>query len=156
MMAGLRSGGGWVSIPITKGTGTLATLPIPTLGLTLSGCVRVWDGHSGQWSIRAVDTIGLDSLRSSAAPGEGVRFSHGFGLRARLEFEFRWSEPRDTTLFLWVGLDRADKDRDPCMPVAPGTSGGQPPRSTPGTVHRPSPARAQPCVPTSSCSRPFF
>jgi hypothetical protein len=46
-----------------------------------------------------------------------VRFAHEFGLRSQIEFDFQWSEPRDTTLFLWVGVDRADDGPDEaCKP----------------------------------------
>lgn len=108
VLATIRNGGGWVSVPIEAGHGTASTVLLPTLGLTLSGCVSVWEGHSGQWRIRARDTIGEDTLTVASTPGEGVRFSHEFGMRSKLEFDFEWSEPRDTTLFLWVGLDRED------------------------------------------------
>ena len=108
ILATIRNGGGWVNVPIERGLGTASTVMLPTMGLTLSGCVNVWAGHSGEWSIRARDTIAEDSLALRSTPGEGVRFAHEFGLRSQLEFEFEWSEPRDTTLYLWVGLDRED------------------------------------------------
>ena len=116
IMEGIRNGGGWVSIPIVAGTGEISTALLPTLGLTLNGCVRVWDGHSGRWVIRARDTIAEISLETDSAPGEGVRFSHRFGVRSQMELEFQWSEPRDTTLILWVGLETLDDERDPCAP----------------------------------------
>jgi hypothetical protein len=108
VLATIRNGGGWVTVPIEDGVGTASTLMLPTMGMTLTGCLNVWEGHSGEWHIRARDTIAEDSLEVSSMPGEGVRFAHEFGLRSRLEFEFEWSEPRDTTLYLWVGLDRED------------------------------------------------
>ncbi|HSH75508.1 MAG TPA: hypothetical protein VLA09_07495 [Longimicrobiales bacterium] len=116
VMEAVRDGGGWVSIPIEAGRGSASTLPIPTMGLTLTGCLRVWDGHSGRWEIRARDIVGQTSLSVSSAPGEGVPFSHTFGLRSQLEVDVHWSEPRDTTLFLWVGLKGTDDDRDACLP----------------------------------------
>lgn len=117
IMTGIRNGGGWVSIPIVQGTAKISTVPLPTFGLTLNGCVRVWGGHSGTWSIRARDNVGEGSLQATSVPGQGVPFSHTFGVRSQLDFEFVWSEPRDTTLFLWVGLEREDDDRDACVPV---------------------------------------
>jgi hypothetical protein len=95
-------------VSIQDGHGTANTVMLPTMGLTLTGCVNVWEGHSGEWQIRARDTIAEDSLALRSTPGEGVRFSHEFGLRSKLEFDFEWSEPRDTTLYLWVGVDRDD------------------------------------------------
>jgi hypothetical protein len=116
VMAAIRNGGGWVSIPIVAGSGSTRTLPLPTMGLTLTGCVRVWDGHSGRWEIHARDIVADTSLTVRSAPGEGVPFSHTFGFRSQLEVDFVWSEPRDTTLFLWVGLKGAEDDRDACVP----------------------------------------
>lgn len=108
VMATIRKGGGWVTVPIEGGHGTISTTLLPTMGLTLAGCVNVWGGHSGRWQIRARDTIAEDSLTVASVPGRGVPFEHAFGLRSQIEFDFEWSEPRDTTLFLWVGLDRED------------------------------------------------
>jgi len=108
VLATIRNGGGWVTVPIEDGRGTASTVMLPTMGMTLSGCLNVWEGHSGDWRIRARDTIAEDSLSVRSTPGRGVHFAHEFGVRAKLEFEFEWSEPRDTTLYLWVGLDRED------------------------------------------------
>jgi hypothetical protein len=104
----IRNGGGWVSVVIDDGFGTASTVMLPTMGMALSGCLNVWEGHTGEWLIRARDTIARDSLAVRSTPGRGVRFAHEFGLRSKLEFDFEWSEPRDTTLYLWVGLDRED------------------------------------------------
>jgi len=117
VLANIRNGGGWVSVPIVSGHGTASTVTLPTMGLDLKGCVHVWAGHSGRWEIRARDTVDQATLRVMSTPGEGVRFAHEFGLRSQLEFEFHWSEPRDTTLYLWVGLDREDDGPDEaCTP----------------------------------------
>jgi hypothetical protein len=116
VMAAIRNGGGWVSIPIVAGSGSTRTLPLPTMGLTLTGCVRVWDGHSGRWEIQVREMVADTLLTVRSVPGEGVPFSHTFGFRSQLEVDFTWSEPRDTTLFLWVGLEGAENDRDACVP----------------------------------------
>jgi len=117
VLATIRNGGGWVSVPIERGHGTVSTLTLPTMGMTLTGCVNVWGGHTGEWEIRARDTVAEDSLEVASTPGKGVRFTHEFGLRSQIEFEFEWSEPRDTTLFLWVGLEREDDGPDEaCTP----------------------------------------
>lgn len=116
VMSAIRNGGGWVAVPIQRGRGRASTLTIPTMGITLTGCVRVWDGHSGRWRIHARETINDGSLSATALPGQGVPFSHTFGVRSQLEVEFFWSEPRDTTLFLWVGVKGAGDSRDACVP----------------------------------------
>lgn len=117
ILATIRNGGSWVSVPIEHGHGTVSTIMLPTMGLKLSGCIHVWEGHTGEWEIRARDTIAQDSLRLTSLPGQGVRFAHEFGLRSQIEFDFQWSEPRDTTLFLWVGVDRPDDGPDEaCTP----------------------------------------
>lgn len=116
LMTSIRNGGGWVSVPIEGGRASVSTTTLPTLGMTLSGCVRVWDGQSGSWEIRAHDTIGDGRLEVRSEPGRGVPFSYTFGVRSQFDFEIVWSEPRDTTLFLWVGLDGGETDQDACTP----------------------------------------
>jgi hypothetical protein len=119
VLATIRNGGGWISVPIVAGRGTASTLTLPTMGLNLTGCVNVWEGHTGLWEIRAQDTVSEATLEATSSPGEGVRFAHEFGIRSQLEFEFQWSEPRDTTLYLWVGLDREDDGpEEACTPKA--------------------------------------
>jgi len=116
VMAAIRNGGGWVSIDIRDGRGVASTVPLPTMGMTLTGCVNVWEGNRGRWRIRARDTVAEKTIETNSVPGQGVMFSHDFGLRSQLEVEFLWSEPRDTTLFLWVGLGDAESDPDVCVP----------------------------------------
>ena len=118
VMSAIRDGGGWVSVEIVRGAGSASTVALPTMGLTLTGCVRVWDGHSGRWEIRAHETIADTTLVVRSEPGQGVPFSHTFGLRSQIDVDIRWSEPRDTTLFLWVGLKGQDDQRDACVPKA--------------------------------------
>ena len=117
IMAGIRDGGGWVGVPIEGGVGSFSTVPLPTAGLTLTGCVNVWYGHSGTFQITARDRADDSVLEVTAEPGIGVPFSHEFGLQAQIDFDFRWSEPRDTTLVLWVGLDiRGEGPEAACDP----------------------------------------
>jgi hypothetical protein len=116
VMAAIRNGGGWVSVDIRNGRGAASTLPLPTMGMTLTGCVSVWEGNSGRWRIRARDTVAEKTIETNSVPGQGVAFQHEFGMRSQLEVEFLWSEPRDTTLFLWVGLGDAESDPDVCVP----------------------------------------
>jgi len=105
IMSGIRDGGGWVGIPIEDGVGSFSTVRLPTARMTLSGCINVWYGHSGLWSIEATDQLSDSTLVIDAEPGVVVPFSHTFGMQTKLDFDFRWSEPRDTTLMLWVGVD---------------------------------------------------
>lgn len=116
VLTAIRNGGGWVSVDIKGGRGSTTTLPLPTMGMALNGCVRVYDGNSGRWRITAHETIADATLEVNAVPGQGVPFSHQFGLRSQIDVEFVWSEPRDTTLFLWVGLGDAESDPDVCIP----------------------------------------
>jgi hypothetical protein len=116
VMAAIRNGGGWVSVDIKGGRGSETTLPLPTMGMTLAGCVRVFDGHSGRWRITAHETIADTTIVVNAVPGRGVTFAHQFGLRSQIDVEIFWSEARDTTLFLWVGLGDAESDPDVCIP----------------------------------------
>jgi len=116
VMSAIRDGGGWVTLPIVGGRGTASTAALPTMGLTLTGCVRVWDGHSGRWEIQARESIADTTLVVRSVPGQGVPFQHTFGLRSQISVDVTWSEPRDTTLYLWVGLKAADDDRDACTP----------------------------------------
>lgn len=113
ILSGMRDGGGWVGIPIEGGKGSYTTVRLPTARMTLDGCVNVWYGHSGKWTIEARDSITDSTLVIAAEPGIGVPFSHKFGMQAKIDFDFRWSEPRDTTLLLWVGVDLDGEGGDP-------------------------------------------
>lgn len=118
LFAAVRQGGGWVSIPVERGQATVRTRALPTAGLELNGCMQVWAGHSGRWDIRARDTYSGQRLERQTASGEPVAFSVETGPWAQLDVEVRWSERRDTTLLLWVGLERRGRPaRDACEPV---------------------------------------
>lgn len=117
LLASIRDGGGWIAIPVTSGQGRLLTGILPTVGLHVAGCAQVWGGHSGQWEIRAHDTQGGGSLEMNAGAGDIMRFEYTTGLTARLDVGVRWSEPRDTTLLLWVGLEGPKRvGEDACEP----------------------------------------
>lgn len=117
IMDGLRQGGGWVRVPIQAGAGSARTMTLPSVGMTLAGCLNVWGGHSGSWEIRARDNVSAAELVVEAQPGVGVPFSHTFGFQAQVDFDFRWSEARDTTLLMWVGLAVGRSVREACTPV---------------------------------------
>jgi len=109
LMAGLQRGGGWITVPIKNGTGKVSTAALPTIGMTLAGCVHVWGGQTGRWSIQARDAFGTGRFDMSAGAGESKPFSYTAGMRSQLDIDFAWSEPRDTTLYLWVGLARPNQ-----------------------------------------------
>lgn len=118
LLRSIEEGGGWVRIPVEGGSGTLTTAALPTGGLTLSGCMQVYAATSGRWRIRARDTLGEGRLDANVEGGEPVTFTYRTGRRARLSVEARWSEPRDTTLLVWVGLASPLRPgRDPCTPI---------------------------------------
>jgi hypothetical protein len=112
----VRAGGGWVAIPISGGEASLSSDTVPTLGLTLTGCFTVWGGHSGEWTFAARDGVSGQRLDAVAIPGEGVPFSVQTEMQSHLDLEVRWSEPRDTVLQLWVGMEVPTRP-DACEPV---------------------------------------
>lgn len=118
LLQSMQTGGGWVQIPIHGGHGTISTHAVPTVGLKLQGCFQVYAGQTGRWEIHARDLLGDGDLDVHVAPGEPTRFSYQTGARSRLDVDVRWSEPRDTTLLMWVGLRTPlQPNRDPCAPV---------------------------------------
>lgn len=113
----IRGGGGWVAIAIEDGEGSYSSVRLPTLNLKLNGCLTVWDKLSGTWEIDATETVTGTRLLLSAEPGIGVPFSHQFGIQGQVDVSFRWSEPGNTILLLWVGLTtQADTVGKACEP----------------------------------------
>ena len=113
----LKDGGLWVTIPILAGEGTISTVRVPAMALGITGCVNVWHGHSGSWQIEAHEKVRGSVLRIEAQPGLGVPFEHDFGMQAQVDVKFSWSEARDTTLMLWVGVALAgSKNESLCQP----------------------------------------
>jgi hypothetical protein len=120
----VQQGGGWISVPVTEGAAEITTDTLPTFGLALEGCVTVWPGHSGTWTLEARDPLNEQAFDAVSGPGEGARFSYQTGPRSVLDVRVRWSEPRDTTLHLWVGLEVPTSREDPCTPRYRQGSGG--------------------------------
>ena len=116
ILAGIRNGGGWVSVPIVDGVGVARTATLPAMGIRLEGCAHVWPGHSGTFEIEAHESVADTTVVMAATPGEGVTFRHTFGMQAQLDFVIRWSEPRDTTLMMWVGLAVGKTITEACEP----------------------------------------
>ena len=123
VLGAMRRGGGWIQIPVVAGRGELTTAAIPAVGLRLRGCMEIYFLHSGRWEIDIRDTYGNGGLQADVRPGEDIPFTYEPGAMAQLDISVRWSEPRDTSLTVWVGLGSADGERDPCEPVY-GDSGG--------------------------------
>jgi hypothetical protein len=118
LLQAIRDGGTWVGIPIEDGVGSVSTDALPTLGMTLRGCGQVYGGHSGRWAIQARDSLGGGRLDVEVGPGEPVEFSYTTGTMSQLSVEARWSEARDTTLLVWIGLETRNPRRpDACVPV---------------------------------------
>jgi hypothetical protein len=127
LLASIRQGGGWIDVPIQGGRGAVLTPMLPTAGMNVAGCFRVWGGHSGSWSFDVRDTQNQARLQRQTAPDQPVPFTHATGALAQLDLQVRWSEPRDTKLILWVGLRTPTSARDPCEPIY-GAAATPPPR----------------------------
>jgi hypothetical protein len=117
LLASIRQGGGWIDVPIQDGKGGVLTPVLPTAGMNVAGCFRVWGGHSGSWAFDVRDTQNQARLQRQTVPDQPVPFTHATGALAQLDLQVRWSEPRDTTLVLWVGLRTPTSARDPCEPI---------------------------------------
>jgi hypothetical protein len=118
LLQALRDGGTWVGISIEDGVGSVSTVTLPTLGMTLRGCGQVYGAHTGRWAIQARDSLGGGRLDLEVEPGEPVEFSYTTGTVSQLTVEARWSEARDTTLLVWIGLETGNPRRpDACVPV---------------------------------------
>lgn len=121
LLKAVGNGGSWINLPVKKGRASLRSPVLPLAGLSINGCLHVWRRHSGSWTIRATDTLGGQELEAKLEPGTPTKFDYKAGLQAQLELEVEWSEPRDTTLIMWVGVERAKKKkkedaRDICQP----------------------------------------
>lgn len=127
VLEAVRVGGGWITIPIRNGRATLTTVALPSAGRTLKGCMEIWPGHSGSWRLKVIDTYGNGRIEAEARPADDIPFTYTTGMLAQLEVDVRWSEPRDTTLMVWVGLESPRRERNPCEPVYPDAAPGPAP-----------------------------
>ena len=105
-MKALSEGGSWLNLPVQDGKAALRGPLLPLAGLAIDGCFVVWRRHSGEWTVHARDERSGQAIDTVAMPGAPVRFAYKAGFTARFSVEVEWSEPRDTTLFLWVGASR--------------------------------------------------
>ena len=107
-----------MAIPIEGGVGSVSTGTPPTLGMTLRGCGQVYGAQTGRWVIQARDSLGEGRMEVEVEPGEPVEFSYTTGTMSRMTVEAHWSEARDTTLLVWIGLETRNPRRpDACVPV---------------------------------------
>ena len=119
LLRAVGNGGSWIRLPVEEGRASYVSPVFPVAGLAVNGCVQVWSGHSGSWTLRAKDTVSGDELNVTTGPGEPARFEYQAGFQAQLDVSIEWSEPRDTTLFMWVGISTPvtnDGERDICQP----------------------------------------
>lgn len=121
LRAVLEEGGGWVPLEVRDGRATVETRAVPTGGLLIQGYFQIQDETPGVWRITASDPLNQSPgddplLEVEARAGERVPFSRRAGMVSRLEVDIRWSEPGDTTLWVWVGLGE-----DPPPPTTRGS-----------------------------------
>ncbi len=119
LLQAVGNGGSWIRLAVEDGRASYVSPVFPVAGLAVDGCVQVWMGHSGSWTLRAKDTMSGDEINFTTGPGEPARFEYQAGFQAQLDVSIEWSEPRDTTLYMWVGLSTPvtnDRERDICQP----------------------------------------
>lgn len=125
-MKALSEGGSWINLPVRNGKAALRGPLVPLAGLSVDVCLVVWRRHSGQWTVHLKEERSGQAIDTVALPGEPVRLAYKAGFTARFSVDVEWSEPRDTTLFVWVGASRArgrggdddpdDEEEDICTP----------------------------------------
>ena len=122
LLRAVNDGGSWIKLEVEDGRAEFKSPVLPVAGMAVNGCVKVWDGNPGSWTLRARDLLGEEKLEVTTESDEPVRFDYQGGLRAQLELEVEWSEPGATTLYLWIGVslpEREDDGRDICEPPPP-------------------------------------
>ena len=122
LLQAVGNGGSWIRLEVEEGHASYRSPVFPLAGMSITGCLQVWNRQTGSWTVHAKDTMGDDELDITAVPGAPVKFDYKAGFQAQLDVNIEWSEPRDTTLFMWVGLavqGNQDSDRDICEPPPP-------------------------------------
>ena len=128
LLRAIGDGGSWVALPVEEGRASYRSPALPVAGIAVRGCVRIWSGNKGTWTLRAQDLMGEAKLAVTTEPDKPVKFDYKAGLQAQLELEVEWSESGDTELYLWVGLalqrdpppeDGEEEERDICVPPPP-------------------------------------
>jgi hypothetical protein len=116
----MNDGGAWLSLDIEGGRGSFTGVRVPTMGMRFEGWFQVAEVHSGEWTIRVIDLQGPPDagpvVDVTVKPGEQLPIAHSAGVMAQVQVDVQWSEPRDTILWVWVGLP--DREASP-VPVGP-------------------------------------
>lgn len=117
LLQAIKEGGGWARFSVEDGRGGYRSAAVPVAGLSLDGCFQVVQPATGTWTLTARDLLGDGRIEATVGAGEPVRFSYEAGFRTQLDVVVEWSEPRDTTLVVWIGLETlAQEGRDVCQP----------------------------------------
>lgn len=120
LLRAINNGGSWIKLEVEEGRAEYRSPLFPVAGMAVNGCVKIWDGNQGSWTLRAKDLLGDDELEVTTDSDKPVRFDYKGGLQAQLDLQVEWSEPGDTTLYLWIGVSFQDKqddeERDICEP----------------------------------------
>lgn len=128
LLRAIGDGGSWVKLPVEEGRASYRSPALPVAGIAVNGCVRVWVGNKGAWTLRAQDLLGEAKLAVTTEPDKPVKFEFKAGFQAQLDLEVEWSESGDTDLYLWVGLalkqdpppeESEEDERDICEPPPP-------------------------------------
>lgn len=121
LLQAIKEGGGWARFSVEDGRGAYRSAAVPVAGLSLDGCFQVVRPATGTWTLTARDMLGDGRIEATVGAGEPVRFRYEAGFRTRLDVVVEWSEPRDTTLVVWIGLETlAQEGRDVCQPPPDG------------------------------------
>ena len=120
LLRAINDGGSWIKLPVEDGRAEYRSPVFPVAGMAVKGCVKIWDGNPGSWTLRAKDLLGDAELEVTTDSDKPVRFDYKGGLQAQLDLVAEWSEPGDTTLYIWVGVslneEKDDEERDICEP----------------------------------------
>lgn len=130
LLRAIGDGGSWVQLPVEAGRAAFRSPALPVGGIAVKGCVRIWRGNTGSWTLRARDLAGDAKLAVTTEPDKPVKFEYKAGFQAQLDLEVEWSESGDTDLYLWVGLalqedpsekekEKEEDERDICQPPPP-------------------------------------
>ncbi len=123
LLRAINDGGSWVKLPVEEGRAEYRSPVFPVAGMAVNGCVKIWDGNPGSWTLRARDLLGDAQLEATTESDKPVKFQYKGGFQAQLDLVVEWSEPGDTTLYLWVGVslqeERDEDERDICEPPPP-------------------------------------
>ena len=122
LLRAINDGGSWIKLTVEDGRAEFKSPVLPVAGLSVNGCLKIWDGNPGSWTLRARDLLGNAKLDVTTVSEKPVRFDYKGGMQAQLDLAVEWSESGETTLYLWVGVslrEAGDEERDICEPPPP-------------------------------------